>query len=34
LAKYKLECCNWCHLVRIGVLHMTSYSKFGILDFF
>jgi hypothetical protein len=20
-AKYKLESCNWCHLVRIGVLH-------------
>jgi hypothetical protein len=33
LAKYKLESCNWCHFVRIGVLHMTSYSKFEILEF-
>jgi hypothetical protein len=29
LAKYKLESCNWCHFVRIRVLHMTSNSKFG-----
>jgi hypothetical protein len=33
LAKYKLEGCNWYHFVRIGVLHMTSYLKFWILNF-
>jgi hypothetical protein len=34
LAKCKLEGCNRCHFVRIGVLHMTSYSKFGILKIY
>jgi hypothetical protein len=28
LAKYKLGSFSWCHFVRIGVLQMTSYSKF------
>jgi hypothetical protein len=29
LANCKLESFNWCHSVRIKVLHMTSYSNFG-----
>jgi hypothetical protein len=32
LATYKLESCIWYHFVRIGVLHLTSYSKFGIFE--
>jgi hypothetical protein len=28
LANCKLEGKTWCHFVRIGVLYMTSYSKF------
>jgi hypothetical protein len=25
LAQYKLESCNLCHFVRIGIFHMTPY---------
>jgi hypothetical protein len=32
-ANCKLGSKTWCHFVRIGVRHMTSYSKFRILEF-
>jgi hypothetical protein len=32
LANCKLGSKTWCHFVRIEVLHITSYSKFQILE--
>jgi hypothetical protein len=32
LANCKLESNTWCHFERIGILHMTSYSKFGVCE--
>jgi hypothetical protein len=34
MATYKQETCTWYNFLRIGVIHMTSYSKFGIFNIF
>jgi hypothetical protein len=33
LSNCKLDSSTWCNFVHIGVRHLTSYSKFGILEF-
>jgi hypothetical protein len=33
MVTYKLDSCIWYHFLRIGVFHITSYLKFGMLDF-
>jgi hypothetical protein len=33
LANCKLRSKTWCHFVRIGVIHMTLFSKFRFFEF-